>query len=562
MNFYEALNIFELNSNYTKEELDKKYYTLAKKYHPDTLANKPAEEQTSSAEMLKKINEARDILSKNLKERKSTQYRPSYSSYTTYQNRNNNIGLKEHKEKILNIIEKNRYINHKIRNEFMGSIFNFESFVTKYRAYIANAECIDLVDNFFARYKKELKVWYNTFKKIYFNRYLIPKSFEFEIDTNLSLDEFYEKLENIKEESIKVLYAKEVDDIITPFKSNKYYKDLKSEIENLRNEAVENILNIDSSLYDYKTNEKYYLDKLKMDIEILFKRISFSKPLYLNLLSLIYERHLPFDLENLKKSLTDYLFPIYYQELKDDVKHYLELDEYYEEILNITNGLTSRYHAALNRSDDPNFKSQITKLYHKIKNFLAKDHNINIESLRFLNKIDFTNYEEDVRIFDKVVNNIMTLKNVEIYLCNSVEIPEIQVKIDNEEYVLLHINNENVVYKDTNVDGNKMSLDAFMDNASALFLKFVYNNEEFIGLYRFNNVILCLHNGHLEFLSDIELINIETFNMNKIGRYKSKDYVKGLLINQYYQYIELCKKEKKILNLNDVENNNLNINRK
>ncbi len=556
MNFYEALIVFGLNSDYTEEELNKKYYSLAKQYHPDTLANKPAKEQASSAEMLKKINEARDILSKSLKEGKSSQYRPNFSNYTSSQSEARKIDLKKRKEKVLSFIEKNRYFRSDIRKEFMGTIYNFNSFVTKYITYVDNAESIDLVDNFFDSYKKELKVWYHTFKNIYFNRYLIPKSFDFEIDINLSLDEFYEKLENIKEESIKVLFVKEVDDIIRPFKSNKYYEDLKSLIENLRNETVKNILDIDSSLYDYKTNEKYYLDELKMNIEILFKRIAANKPLYLNLLSLVNEKHLPFNLGKLKESLTDYLFPIYYQELKDEVKHYLELDEYYEEVLNITNGLTSRYHFALNHSDDPYFKSQITKLYHKIKNFLAKDHNINIQSLRFLNKIDFTNYEEAVRIFDKVVNNIITLKNVEIYLCNST-IPKIQIRIDNEEYGLLHINNENVVYKDTNLDGIKMPLDAFMDNASTLFLKFVYNNEEFIGLYRFNNILLCLHNGHLEFLSDIELIHIETIDKSKLGRYKSKDYVKGLIINQYYQYIELCKKEKKIFNLNDFENDNL-----
>ena len=53
MNFQEALNIFGLNNNYTKEELDKKYYALAKKYHPYTLANKSVEDQASSAEQFK-----------------------------------------------------------------------------------------------------------------------------------------------------------------------------------------------------------------------------------------------------------------------------------------------------------------------------------------------------------------------------------------------------------------------------------------------------------------------------------------------------------------------------
>ena len=44
MNFDRALYIIGLNSDYTEEELKKKYYSLAKQYHPDALINQTIEE--------------------------------------------------------------------------------------------------------------------------------------------------------------------------------------------------------------------------------------------------------------------------------------------------------------------------------------------------------------------------------------------------------------------------------------------------------------------------------------------------------------------------------------
>lgn len=552
MNFYEALNILGLNSNYTEEELNKKYYALVKQYHPDTLTNKSEEEQKELAEKLKKINAARAILIKNLKAELS-QSRPNYSNY---QNEASDIKLKKHRKEILSFIEKNRYFRNDISREFMGTIYNFNIFVTKYIVEVTNADSKNSLDNIFEDYKKELKAWYHRFKNIYFMRYLIPEKFDFDININLSMDEFYNELENRKKESSIIQdVQKEVDDIISSYDLSLYYEDIKDEIEKLRKETVENILNIDSNLYSYEKNKDYFLDKLKMDIEVLLKRVSTNKPLYLNLLGLVTENAVPFNVEELQESLTDYLFPIYYQELKENIKHYLELDDYYDEVLNVKNTLTSRYHAALNSSNDASFKAKITNLYNKIKNFLYKDHNISTETLRFLNKINFNNYDEALRIFDKVVNNIITLDNVEIYLCSLLEIPSVHIKINDENYTLVSIDGKDVICEYENVDGPQMSLDAFMDNASTFFVKFIYHDEEIIGLYRFNNIILGLCNGHLAFFNDVELTNIDIPPKSKIGKFRSKDYVKGLLINQYYQYIELCKKEKKIVALSELKNN-------
>ena len=56
MDIYEALRIFEITSNFTKEELKKRYLELSKKYHPDL---------NGDEEMMKKVNMAYEILKKH-----------------------------------------------------------------------------------------------------------------------------------------------------------------------------------------------------------------------------------------------------------------------------------------------------------------------------------------------------------------------------------------------------------------------------------------------------------------------------------------------------------------
>lgn len=123
MNFYDALNIFNLNSNYTEEELNKKYYALAKQYHPDALTNKSTEEQAAAAEQFKKINEAKDILSKALKgENNRAGGKKSYYNYTSSQSEASKSALKERKKEVLSFIEKNRNASYEVRGQFAGDI--------------------------------------------------------------------------------------------------------------------------------------------------------------------------------------------------------------------------------------------------------------------------------------------------------------------------------------------------------------------------------------------------------------------------------------------------------
>ena len=163
MNFQEALNIFGLNSDYTEEELNKKYYALAKKYHPDALVNKSAKEQASSAEKFKKINEAKDILSKALKGEKNRTGRKkdnyNYTSYN-YDPKKNYEDLKKYKGEILDFIGKNSFVSREVKDEYSKIIYDFITFVSEYKMFITKEYDKDLIDDLHKRYKTKLREWY------------------------------------------------------------------------------------------------------------------------------------------------------------------------------------------------------------------------------------------------------------------------------------------------------------------------------------------------------------------------------------------------------------------
>ena len=71
MSYINALNLFELKDGYSIEELKQTYRALSKKYHPDYKQNASLEEQKESEELMKRINEAYDILKNNLGKEKT-----------------------------------------------------------------------------------------------------------------------------------------------------------------------------------------------------------------------------------------------------------------------------------------------------------------------------------------------------------------------------------------------------------------------------------------------------------------------------------------------------------
>lgn len=82
MNYSEALKLFGFTSNFTKEELKKRYLELSKKYHPDL---------NGDEEMMKKVNYAYEVLKKGgsyevTKSRRTQNKQENYDEFLMYYN--------------------------------------------------------------------------------------------------------------------------------------------------------------------------------------------------------------------------------------------------------------------------------------------------------------------------------------------------------------------------------------------------------------------------------------------------------------------------------------------
>ena len=399
----------------------------------------------------------------------------------------------------------------------------------------------DLIDDLYERYKTKLREWYQKFKEVFFAKYNILLEVPFNIDINLSINGFYEHLIKFEHNYNNVI--KEIDDIIYPYKNYAYYDEIKDEIEKLRKETIIGVC-------DNYNKKHYCYQDLQDGIKNLFEFYSSNKPLYLELEEIINENNLPFQaqLEELKRNIYKPIFQLYYMELKCEVNRLGGILNHYGEIREIENNLTIKYNDAIKNIKDKMHRDMIGYLYNKIINFLGSKNETSFESLQLLNKINFINYEEDLNIYESVDKFLITDKKVEIYLrTNSTDIvADKHIKIADEEYDMLSINGEKVIYEIyNNVDNSVISLDEFMRLASEFFITFDWKGEHCVGLYRYNGLVLCIYRGHLEFLNDVGISNIEFPEEHEFGKMRWKQFVKSSIINEYYRDIEKFKDNNK-----------------
>lgn len=524
MNFDGALNILGLTSNYTEEELNKNYYALAKQYHPDVLINKSTEEIKDAEEKMKEINLAYDTL-KQIKKPRNNQY----------VNNDEQDPLYYYREKIINIIESYNYRNIDTKMEFKGSSaakFFKSIFLAPTLGIRFTAKSKETIDSLFNDLKKQIKYWYTRLKEIYFKTYNIPEDIDFIVDETVSFDEFYNKLENIKTKTM----MKEVNDVILSYKLYAYYDEIKDEIAKLITETTKNVVN------NYRSKDYFYRD-LRNAIDNLFKFYSLNKPLYTKLEEIINNNNLPLqrELESLREKIFSPLFYIYYMQLKLDINNLSQSHE--EEIAEIKNHLTQNYNETIRFIIDGERKWEIKYLYKIIINFLNM-RDISFESIKLLREIDFRDYEEALNIYECVRKNLITAKKVDVYI-NVTEkntVTSKHIKIDDEEYDMISHNGEKIIYENSyNMNSDFIFLDEFMARASDFFITFDWNGEPCIGLYRYNGLVLCIYKGHLEFLNDIMITNIDFPNVNELGIFPKKDFDRNLIINDTYREIQKSK---------------------
>lgn len=271
MDFQKALQILNLNPNFTEEDLKKAYRELANKYHPDRNKTTDAEEK------MKEINAAREYLRNYLKNNYSNYDSHTYAQNTQYQSTFNieMYILKKYSEleKIINFNFYEYNVSENIKNiiEKMNQpLFMFGIRVN----FLKNKKEID---DAFNKCLEEIKPLFKELETKFYKENDIDKNdVEENVNYDCTLKEFYEQLLKIKKQyskkSMMDTKYRELKNIVNfDFTEYKLSENIKNIIEEMQNEVNE----IEFSLKDAtdKQNIDNIFNRCLVKIKTLFKKI-------------------------------------------------------------------------------------------------------------------------------------------------------------------------------------------------------------------------------------------------------------------------------------------------
>ena len=311
MTLEKALEILNLDINFTEEELKKQYHKLALENHPDYNKSADAEEN------MKRINEAKEVLEKHLKNKNS--YNNNRTDYTA--NKNN------FKEKIIakfvKHLEKYKDFTNNLKlvkyNEMIDKIIN--DFKVKISSML-----IDINPNTMLKiegiYNKSIEEIMSIFGSLIMD-FGEEKNIDFQnidyhiicnlIDSCENLTQLYQKLED---------FLKNFQSLTTELGDYEYingYEVLKDEINNLKYDALEKLLKYG------ELNYPNIIYKLKNDIRELFNK-------YFNAITLASS--LINDIEEFNKDINDDKLNVIYKEVVS-IKKTLESSNLDNKFLNL-----------------------------------------------------------------------------------------------------------------------------------------------------------------------------------------------------------------------------------
>lgn len=454
MNKSEALKLFDLVEPYTDKDLRKSYLKLSKKFHPDVNGSCDAEE------IMKKINEAKDILSDFSKDNVT---RPT--------------NVKDFHEEL--VIE--------LKSILFG-VNKSDVYYDRIYQVISRFENINLsnknsndINREYEKTKNEILDIYHEIKSFFFLKHGISQNFSDESNLFVSLKGFYHHLNKIKD-SFEFDVVRQIvkNEIYEKFGNERFYLYLKDKIDEI-------CLNELKEEFDI-TNVKEKVNVISSKVRILF--IKYNDALQvINIINLILES---IDNEKVKQAIN----------LK--IKNFNYIDNHaklYELLIEL----------ALQKNID-------AKQYSLLKLYVFEKYSCNIELLqRMLKDVDlvfngfldtqiyniilkknYTSLEKYDETINKYLNNksiVFVKKKLVIGdICNIGIITDIRngvVILQNDKYTW------SVEYK--YLLSNFETLDSFLRNND--FIGELVNNDKEILLYS-NGVTalyLVLHDDQLVF---------------------------------------------------------------
>ena len=313
MTLEKALEILNLDINFTEEELKKQYHKLALENHPDYNKSADAEEN------MKRINEAKEVLEKYLKNKNSYNNNNNRTDYTTNKNNFKEKVIAEFAKKLEKYKDSTNNLKLVKYNEMIDKIIN--DFKVKISSML-----IDINPNTMLKiegiYNKSIEEIMSIFGSLIMD-FGEEKNIDFQnidyhiicnlIDSCENLTQLYQKLED---------FLKNFQSLTTELGDYEYingYEVLKDEINNLKYDALEKLLKYG------ELNYPNIIYKLKNDIRELFNK-------YFNAITLASS--LINDIEEFNKDINDDKLNVIYKEVVS-IKKTLESSNLDNKFLNL-----------------------------------------------------------------------------------------------------------------------------------------------------------------------------------------------------------------------------------
>ena len=604
MNYNDALILFGLTDNYTKEELKKRYLELSKKHHPDL---------NGDEEMMKKVNAAYDLL-------KNSNYKSYFAeNLNKFEKYKSKIkypdGSLEEYYKIL--------INRLIDTYGKNIVIGFEERIIyneiqdMYREYmnkiLVREEIYDMIqidfDQDFDSFVKELNKIVNSFSVLNLKKYkneieypkgsieaLYAKEINFIIQSHdnkkrtmirqkMILDSIKEKYQKYETEILKRAFITDIIDINYEQNFDGFVKDLKDIVDNhivtkTKNEidrVAKRAIGSCSITTDFpnlveKIKQNTFVTLIDHNFEKTDELIAIMKKYLLGWVDIYYKRKMLLDLakdnnlednltiQSLTKNLTDMFRICNYVEacktlntLCDNIQNLITMGVEVTNVCNDTRSILKN-----------NFKNKMRTIIDTFDEDATEEIGVALQIYNIANKFidDVSNGVKNPNILDKIK---------EIEFDSLEEIDELKFESLKKAIYVLDgdLENGSPFAKVANVRDGKVKYFGFSENSNSFYVMkyedFIKNykpigkllmNADFIGkrssimtgihLYKIGKVMISLSSGKVAISKGPLYTRYKDENVEGIDKYKNKDYIISE-VTKYVNglYIKMSNEKKK-----------------